>query len=165
MVMGYYVKSDYSGYYEGDQRLSTDISVTQRPYFTCSWDGAAWVYDLPATRIAAIKTWNQACSIDFQSALAEDGLDLTFTTIFIALFADAVSYADNVTNNTPFYDGYLATSGLANKAAVNTAIKNDWDYAGYIVGQLMAARDIAIDAINAALTGPDILAVTYARPF
>ncbi len=163
--MGYYVDSGFSGYYEGDQQLSTDISVTQRPHYTCSWDGAAWVYDLPATRIAAIKTWNQACSDDFQSALAEDGLDMVFTTFFLALFTDAVSYTDNSANNAPFYDGYLATSGLANKAAVHAAIKNDWDYAGYIVGQLMAARDIAIDDINAAVTGPDILAVTYSRPF
>lgn len=163
--MGYYVKSDYSGYYEGDKRLSTDVSVTQRPYYTCSWDGAAWVYDLTATRNAAIKQWNQDCSVDFQSALAEDGLDLTFASFYLALFADAVSYTDNAANNTPFYDGYLVASGLANKAAVHAAIKNDWDLAAYIIGKIMAARDIAIDDINAAATGPDILAVTYSRPF
>lgn len=163
--MGYYVRSDYTGYYEGDRQDSSDISVTIRPYPTCTWDGAAWVYDLAETRIAAIKKWNVDCAEDFRSAIAADGLDLTFATFYLALFADAVSYTDNSANNTPFYDGYLVASGLANKAAVHAAIKNDWDLAAYIIGKIMAARDIAIDDINAAATGPDILAVTYSRPF
>lgn len=165
--MGYYVRSDYSNYYVGDQIDSTDIAVTERPYPTCDWDGAAWVYDIPETRIAAKRTYNVALETDVNdvSSLSTDYPTSFLRVLFLSMFTDAVSYTDNSANNTPFYTGYLATSGLANKAAVHAAIKNDYDFIGEIFGKLMARRNADFALIDAAATGADIIAIVYVRPF
>jgi len=165
--MGYYVKADYSGYYEGDIIRSTDISVTQRPYYTCNWDGSAWVYDLAETRIRSKATYNSDLNNDIISLITNESNPSSFFIgmMYLALFADAVTYTDNSANNSPFYDGYLAVSGLANKAAVNTAIKNNYDIFGGVLGRLAAQRDIDYALIDAATTGPDIVAIVYVRPF
>lgn len=165
--MGYYVRSDYSGYYEGDKQTDSDVAVTQRPFYTCDWDGAAWVYDLAATRIASKRTYNAALETDvnISASLSTDYPTSFMRMLFISMFTDAVSYTDNSANNTPFYTGYLATSGLANKAAVHAAIKNDYDFIGEIFGKLMARRNADFALIDAAATGADIIAIVYVRPF
>jgi len=165
--MAYWVSSDYSGYYIGDKQQSTDIEVTKRPYPTCYWDGSAWVYDLAETRIRSKATYNSDLNTDIISLISNESNPSSFFIgmMYLALFADAVSYADNSANNSPFYDGYLAVSGLANKAAVNTAIKNNYDIFGGVLGRLAAQRDIDYALIDAATTGPDIVAIVYVRPF
>ena len=164
--MGYWLTAGLD-YYEGDQRALADTAVSQRPYPTCTWNSglSTWEYDLAATRIAHKRTWNIAASADIQTAFDEDGITLQIALLYIAMFIDAVTYTDNAANNSPFYDGYLAESGLANKAAVHAAIKNDYDIAGVVFGKVFALRDADFATMDAALTGPDILAVTYARPF
>ena len=164
--MGYYLDGS-SNYYEGDKRASTDTEVTQRPYYTCTWNAglSAWEYDLAATRIANKRVWNKAASDDIQAAFDDDGITLQIALLYIAMFIDAVTYTDNAANNSPFYDGYLAESGLANKAAVHAAIKNDYDLAGVVFGKVFALRDADFALMDAAATGPDILAITYSRPF
>lgn len=163
--MGYYINSD-GDYYEGDRVSASDTEVTQRPYHTCTWNAglSVWEYDLAETRLSAKKIWNEAASADIQESLDAEGITANISFMYLALFVDSVSYTDNAANNTPFYDGYLAVSGLANKAAVHAAIKNDYDLGAVALGKVMAQRDIDFDLIDAAATGPDILAVVYVSP-
>jgi len=164
--MGYYVKSDYSGYYEGDKQTSTDVSVTQRPYPTCSWDGAAWVYDLDETRIRAKQDYTTAMTADL-STVMETGVnpvDMMTVIGYSFMRSDLVAYGDNAANNCPFIDGYRAITG-ATKADCVTDILNDADLAAGLLGKVLARRATDYDLIDAAATGAAIIAIVYVRPF
>lgn len=164
--MGYWLTTGLQ-YYEGDQQAATDTAVDQRPYPTMDWTAGAWVYDLAATRIRVKNIYNDALNNDIMSLFSSntDPSSLFISVMYVALFADAVSYTDSAANNSPLYDGYLAVSGLANKAAVHAAIKNEYDIVGVSFGKLLARRDADYALIDAAATGPDIIAVVYVRPF
>ncbi len=164
--MGYYVKSDYSGYYVGDKRDSSDLTVTERPYPTCSWDGAAWVYDLAETRIMAKSLYTAAMTADLSSAMSTSGnpVDMMTTIGYGFMRTDLVAYGDNAANNCPFIDGYRVITGQT-KADCVTSILNDADLAAALLGKVLARRDTDYDLIDAAATGPDIIAIVYVRPF
>jgi hypothetical protein len=165
--MGYWVTAapDYD-YYEGDQQSSTDIAVTERPYYTCTWDGAAWVYDLAATKSAAKMTYSIAMNDDFNAALYSSGDPVTQVCIYgyLAMITDLVSYTDNVANNVPFIDGWLAEKGSGTKADVVSDITGDADIGMASLGKIMYCRKRDFALIDAAATGPDALAVVYVSP-
>jgi hypothetical protein len=164
--MAYWVKADYSGYYIGDQQLSTDVEVTERPYDTCTWDGAAWVYDLAATKIAAKNTYSLAMNDDFNAVLYSSSDPVTPVSIYgyLAMMTDLASYTDNTANNVPFIDGWLFEKGSGTKADVVTEITGDADIGIYALGRLMFCRKRDFALIDAAATGPDALAVVYTSP-
>jgi len=164
--MGFYVKSDYSGYYEGDKRLSTDISVTVRPYPTCDWDGAAWVYDLAETRIYVKNLYSRDMEKDILLALSESSNPNNTHSMIGGgyLFADLAAYADDITNNCPFVDGYRAITGETKADAV-TSLTGYGDVAAAVYGKCIAQRRLDYDAMDAAATGPAIITITYSRPF
>jgi hypothetical protein len=164
--MGYYVRSDYSGYYEGDKEYDSDISVTERPFVTCSWDGAAWVYDLVATRKRVKNIYSRAMEEDILSALsASSNPNNTHSIIGGAyLFADLAAYADNIANNCPFIDGYRAITGETKADAV-TSLTGFGDVAAQVYGKCIAQLRLDYADIDAAVTGADIIAITYVRPF
>jgi hypothetical protein len=166
--MGYYIDGS-SNYYEGDRRSASDTEVTQRPYPTCTWNAglSTWEYDLAATRLAVKNQYNTDLNNDLMAAFAvtSDPASILVGLMYLAARADSVAYTDNVANDTPYYDGYQAESGLATTADVHAAVKNDFDLTCYIFGQVMALRDADYAAIDAAVTGSDITAIVYVRPF
>jgi len=166
-MSGFWVTAapDYD-YYEGDQQSSTDIAVTQRPYFTCSWDGAAWVYDLAATQISAKQVYAIAMEDDFLSVLSAGSDPVMPTSIYgyLSMMTDLVSYTDNSANNTPFIDGWLAEKGSGTRADVVTDITGDADTGVAALGKMMFCRKRDFALIDAAATGPDALAVVYVSP-
>lgn len=164
--MGYFVKSDYSGYYEGYQRDSTDIAVTQQPYNTCTWDGAAWVYDLAETRLSVKNTYTSDMENDILAALSESSNPSNTHSVIggVFLMADLAAYADDITNNCPFIDGYRTITGETKADAV-TSLTGYADVAAQVYGKCIAQQRIDYAAIDAAATGPDITAITYVRPF
>lgn len=164
--MGYYVRSDYSNYYVGDKINSTDIAVTERPYSTCAWDGAAWVYDLAATRIIAKNIYTNDMSADIALAMSEsaDPID-TMSIIALAFMrADVAAYADNVAQNCPFIDGYRTITGET-KAACAATVATQSDLIAGVLGAVLAQRNADYALMDAAATGAAIIAVTYSRPF
>lgn len=165
--MGYYI--DGSGfYYEGDIQSPTDTVVTQRPYVTCNWNAglAAWEYDLPATRIRHKNYYNTDMTNDMMAALESSSSPASVIVLvaIMALRMDGITYIDNVANTTPVYDAYETESGLANTAAVHAAVYTDFDLILGVFGQLLALRDADFALIDAAPSGPDILAITYVSP-
>ena len=165
--MGYYVTPapDYN-YYEGDQLSSSDTAVSQRPHSTCSWDGAAWVYDLAETRIVAKQTYNSAMQEDFDIALSASSDPVLPVSIYgyLSMMTDLVSYTDNSANNVPFIDGWLAEKGSGTKADVVADITGDADFGIAALGKIMFCRKRDFALIDAAATGPDILAIVYVSP-
>ena len=158
--------SDYSGYYEGDKRLQSDVSVTRRPYPTCSWDGAAWAYDLSATRIRAKHNYTNAMTADLYIAMdtGTNPVDIITTIGYGFMRTDLVAYGDNTANNCPFIDGYRVITGQTKSDCV-TGMLNDADLAAALLGKILARRDADYDLIDAAATGQDIIAIVYVRPF
>lgn len=163
--MGYYIDGS-SNYYEGDKRSPSDTAVDQRPYPTCDWTAGAWVYDLPATRIMTKQVYTTAMTADLASAMAtgSNPVDMLTTIGYAFMRADLVAYGDNVANNCPFIDGYRVITGDT-KADCVTDILNDADLASTLLGKLLARRDLDYNLIDAAVTGPDITAIVYVRPF
>ena len=163
--MGYYIDGS-SNYYEGDKRSPSDTAVDQRPYPTCDWTAGAWVYDLPATRIMTKQVYTTAMTADLASAMAtgSNPVDMLTTIGYAFMRADLVAYGDNVANNCPFIDGYRVITGDT-KADCVTDILNDADLASALLGKLLARRDLDYNLIDAAVTGPDITAIVYVRPF
>ena len=163
--MGYYIDGS-SNYYEGDKRSPSDTAVDQRPYPTCDWTAGAWVYDLPATRIMTKQVYTTAMTADLASAMAtgSNPVDMLTTIGYAFMRADLVAYGDNVANNCPFIDGYRVITGDT-KADCVTDILNDAHLASALLGKLLARRDLDYNLIDAAVTGPDITAIVYVRPF
>lgn len=163
--MGYYIDGS-SYYYEGDKRSPSDTAVDQRPYPTCDWTAGAWVYDLPATRIMTKQVYTTAMTADLASAMAtgSNPVDMLTTIGYAFMRADLVAYGDNVANNCPFIDGYRVITGDT-KADCVTDILNDADLAADLLGKLLARRNEDYNLIDAAVTGPDITAIVYVRPF
>lgn len=166
--MGYWIDTS-DNYWEGDRLHPTDIEVTQRPYPTCDWNAgtSSWDYNLPNTRIYVKNVYNTAMEDDLNSALREstDPSNVWISLGYIAMLADIVAYRENAANNVPFFDGYLAISGLADLAAVYAALSAAPDLAATILGKILAQRDLDYALIDAAVTGPDITAIVYVRPF
>jgi len=166
--MGYWLGAG-GNYWEGDRVDPTDTEVTQRPYYTCDWDAgtSTWNYNLPDTRVFVKNIWLSAMQQDVNDALAAstDPSNMFIGLCELGAFADSVTYTDNVANNTPFYDGYQAVSGLANTAAVHAAIAARYDTLGNTLGKILALRDADFALMDAAVTGPDIVAIVYVRPF
>jgi hypothetical protein len=163
--MGYYIDGS-SNYYEGDKRSPSDTAVDQRPYPTMDWTAGAWVYDLAATRIMAKQVYTVAMTADLSSAIATgtNPVDMLTTIGYAFMRADLVAYADNAANNCPFIDGYRAITGDT-KANCVTDILNDADLAAGLLGKVLARRATDYNLIDAAATGPDIIAIVYVRPF
>lgn len=166
--MGYWLGAA-GNYWEGDRVDPTDIEVTQRPYYTCDWDTgtSTWNYNLPDTRTFVKNIWLGAMQQDVTETLAAaaDPSNMFIGMCEMAAFIDSVTYTDNVANNTPFYDGYQAVSGLANTAAVHAAMSARYNLQGEILGKILAQMDIDFALMDAAVTGPDIVAIVYVRPF
>jgi len=164
--MGYYVKADYSGYYVGDKIASTDVAVTERPYPTCSWNGSAWVYDLVVTRISVKNRYSRDMESDILLALSESSNPNNTHSMIGGgyLFADLAAYTDSSANNCPFIDGYRAITGET-KANAYTSLTGYGDVAAAVYGKCIAQRRLDYADIDAATTGPDIIAITYSRPF
>jgi hypothetical protein len=163
--MGYYIDTSLN-YYEGDRRSSTDTAVDQRPYPTMDWSGSAWVYDLARTRIYVKNIYSRAMESDILLALGESA-DPNNTHSMIGggyLFADLAAYTDNAANNCPFIDGYRAITGES-KAAAYASLTGYGDIAASVYGKCIAQRRLDYADMDAAATGPDIIAITYVRPF
>ena len=164
--MGYYVTASFSGYYVGDKQLPTDIAVTERPHSVCTWDGSAWVYDLAVTRLYAKNAYSNAMQSDILFALSESSNPNNTQSIMGGAFmrSDLVAYAANPDNNCPFIDGYRSITGET-KAAAYASLATFPDVAAAVYGKCIAQWRLDYAAIDAATTGPDILAITYSRPF
>jgi hypothetical protein len=130
------------------------------------WTAGAWVYDLAETRIYVKNIYNRAMESDILLALSESA-NPNNTHSMIAggyLFADLAAYADDITNNCPFVDGYRAITGET-KADAITSLTGYGDIAAAVYGKCIAQRRLDYDDMDAAVTGPDIIAITYVRPF
>ena len=163
--MGYYIDGS-SNYYEGDKRSPSDTAVTQRPFYTCTWGGASWSYDLAATRIAAKNIYTTAMATDISLAMSEsaDPID-TMSIIALAFMrVDVAAYADNVAQNCPFIDGYRTITGET-KAACAATVATQADLIAGVLGVVLAQRNEDYALMDAAVSGPAILAIVYVRPF
>ena len=163
--MGYWLTSGLD-YYEGDRRSSSDTAVDQRPYPTMDWSGSAWVYDLPATRIYTKNIYTRAMEADILAALSESSNPNNTQSIMGGAFmrSDLVAYAANPANNCPFIDGYRSITGET-KAAAYASLATFPDVAAAVYGKCIAQWRLDYAAIDAATTGPDIIAIVYVRPF
>lgn len=163
--MGYYIDGS-SNYYEGDKREPSDTAVTQRPFYTCTWDGSAWSYDLAATRKAAKNIYTTAMAVDISLAMSQssDPIDVMSIIALAFMRADVAAYADNVAQNCPFIDGYRTITGET-KAACAATVATQADLIAGVLGVVLAQRNADYALMDAAVSGPAILAIVYVRPF
>lgn len=163
--MGYYIDGS-SNYYEGDKRDPSDTAVTQRPFYTCDWDGAAWVYDLAETRIAAKNIYTRDMAKDIENAMAitSDPIDIMSIIALAFMRVDVAAYADNVAQNCPFIDGYRTITGET-KAACAATVETQADLIAGVLGVVLAQRNEDYALMDAAVSGPAILAIVYVRLF
>ena len=167
--MGYWLTLS-DDYYEGDQNLLTDIAVSQRPHITCAYDRGTtvWSYVLANTRLWAKALYTRDMDEDLRAMITNDyenmGNSGLFDTVASALMLiDIATYTDNVANNCPFVEGYRTITGQTKANAV-TSLTGDADFGVGIIGKMYANKVTDFAAMDAAGTGPDILAITYTRP-
>ena len=167
--MGYWLTlSDV--YYEGDQNELTDIAVSQRPHITCSYNRGltVWEYVLANTRAWQKAKYYADMDADLRNMINSDYENMGMTGMFECIAAsmmltDIVAYTDNAANNCPFVEGYRSITGQTKANAV-AALTGNSDLGAAAIGIMYANKEADFAAIDAAATGPDILAINYVRP-
>jgi hypothetical protein len=79
------------------------------------------------------------------------------------MLIDIATYTDNAANNCPFNEGFRTITGQT-KANAIASLTGDADFGAGVIGKMYANKVADFADMDAAATGPDILAITYARP-
>ena len=163
--MGYWLDAD-DNYYIGDKQSPGDTAVTERPFYTMTWDGSVWNYDLPATRNVVKQQYARDLADDVNLILEEGDSPEGLVSLIIYAFVatDVSQYSEHVSADTPVLDGYITNVG-GTKADAATALGLQISVIGSVIGQVLGQKVTDFALIDAAGTGEAIRAITYARPF
>lgn len=154
--MGYYVKSDYSNYYEGSKLDVSDISVTQRPHEVCEYDGAAWTYPIASAQDYQKRRVSRAMKMDLDSILSMfylgyyDMMMIGFGMIESTAFEDDTGRA---AASVSFLNGYKTQGGSATLQIAADEIQADWTDSMNYLGKAFAQRRSLMESIQAETVG------------
>jgi hypothetical protein len=155
--MGYYVTAapDYD-YYEGDQRASTDISVTQRPHPVATWNGAAWEYVLGECQAYQKRKVSADMTANIEEALSFYAIDI-YTLMFVsALVIEATAFEDDTgraAGSVPMLNAYKTESSSATLQIAADAVQTNWTTIAENIGTALARRDGLFAQIDAETDG------------
>jgi hypothetical protein len=148
----------------------TTMTIVEPPvdysngYYVYNPTTDVWDYDLATTRLFQKRKISKDASANLEAVLTP-GLDSVYDLMAWA-FARQDAYNYDATppgTDLPFYTGVMSET-----SATLSATHTDWDGpsggAGQYFGVFAARKKTTVDAIDAATTGPDILAVTW-TPF
>lgn len=164
--MGYFL--DGSGdYYEGEKRDPSDTTVTQRPADYYDWGGSAWALNLARTQTFQKGVIIQAAADNAKSLLsgdedvAESNLDLMMMAIAM-ICSEGEAYAEDVTHDVPFWDGYIAENTTnATLANLNTNVYPVFKAIATLMGRIVGQAIQLIENINADTVAADVLTETW----
>ena len=143
MTMRYFVASDYSGYYEAEEPAEiTDIEVTQRPHPTCTWNGAAWVYDIDLARAYQYEKVLTAMRENYDAHISDNNLNDICVLGIIGMCLDRISYLENngrSTDEIRFMKGYGAQLSY-NMAQVAADCDAFFMLPCEVIGKMLAQR-------------------------
>lgn len=155
--MGYYVKSDYSGYYESSVAEEvTDISVTQRPHVICEWDGAAWTYPLAAAQAFQKKKVTTAMKANLDSLLFSFYAGYYEVLMLSIGMVEATAFEDDTlraASTVPFLEAYRVERAHATLQDAADEIQTDFGTAHENLGKAFARRATIFGVIDAETVG------------
>lgn len=155
--MGYYVKSDYSRYYEGAAKEEvSDIEVTQRPHVVCEWDGAAWTYP-----IASCQAYQKSQVMTDMVANLESILSNSYSSIWEVTFAmigmvEATAFEDDTGRSAAsvsFLDGWKTQMASATLQDAADDVQTRYILPMVVFGKALAQKAALFDDIDAEVDG------------
>lgn len=154
--MGYYVKSDYSNYYEGSKLDVSDISVTQRPHEVCEYDGAAWTYPIVAAQNYQKRRVSRALKSDLDSILFTYYAGMYEVMMIGFAMIEATAFEDDTGRSAAsvaFLNGYKTQGGSATLQVAADEIQSDWAAGMEFLGKALAQRRSLMASIQAETDG------------